>query len=196
MAMINCPECGKEVSDKAKTCPNCGAPIAPQKEFKTEEPSSQPLSYRYRKMEDKSKTQICKHCKSEIPKDAKVCPVCKRNIKGGHGCLMSILIFIIILCGGFAAAINMNDSVQKSVSGVTDTSEYITLDEYNQINTGMSYEEVKAIVGSEGTVSSEAESNGYKIVIVTWYGNGTAGSNANVTFTNDKVTAKAQIGLQ
>lgn len=27
MALIKCPECGKEVSDKAKTCPNCGYPI-------------------------------------------------------------------------------------------------------------------------------------------------------------------------
>lgn len=27
MALINCPECGKQVSTQAKTCPNCGAPI-------------------------------------------------------------------------------------------------------------------------------------------------------------------------
>lgn len=27
MALINCPECGKEVSDKASSCPNCGYPI-------------------------------------------------------------------------------------------------------------------------------------------------------------------------
>lgn len=27
MAMMNCPECGREVSDKAKSCPNCGTPI-------------------------------------------------------------------------------------------------------------------------------------------------------------------------
>ena len=24
MALIKCSECGKEISDKAKTCPNCG----------------------------------------------------------------------------------------------------------------------------------------------------------------------------
>lgn len=29
MALIKCPECGKEISDKALTCPNCGNPIAP-----------------------------------------------------------------------------------------------------------------------------------------------------------------------
>lgn len=27
MALISCPECGKDVSDKAPTCPNCGVPI-------------------------------------------------------------------------------------------------------------------------------------------------------------------------
>lgn len=27
MAMIKCPECGKEISDKAEKCPNCGCPI-------------------------------------------------------------------------------------------------------------------------------------------------------------------------
>ena len=27
MALINCPECGKEISDKAIACPNCGNPI-------------------------------------------------------------------------------------------------------------------------------------------------------------------------
>ena len=28
MALINCNECGREVSDKAQSCPSCGAPIA------------------------------------------------------------------------------------------------------------------------------------------------------------------------
>lgn len=27
MALINCPECQKEISDKVKTCPHCGFPI-------------------------------------------------------------------------------------------------------------------------------------------------------------------------
>ena len=30
MALINCTECGKEISDKAATCPNCGAPVTVQ----------------------------------------------------------------------------------------------------------------------------------------------------------------------
>ncbi len=27
MALIKCPECGKEISDKAKTCIGCGCPL-------------------------------------------------------------------------------------------------------------------------------------------------------------------------
>ena len=27
MALINCPDCGKEFSDKATACPNCGCPL-------------------------------------------------------------------------------------------------------------------------------------------------------------------------
>ena len=28
MALIRCPECGGEVSDKARACPKCGAPVS------------------------------------------------------------------------------------------------------------------------------------------------------------------------
>lgn len=31
MALVKCPECGKEISDKAASCPNCGCPAS---EFK------------------------------------------------------------------------------------------------------------------------------------------------------------------
>ena len=30
MALIKCPECGKEISDKAISCPGCGAPMGQQ----------------------------------------------------------------------------------------------------------------------------------------------------------------------
>ena len=28
MALINCKECGKQISDQAAACPNCGVPVA------------------------------------------------------------------------------------------------------------------------------------------------------------------------
>ena len=40
MALINCEECGKEISDKAASCPGCGAPVAMSE--KTTKESNQP----------------------------------------------------------------------------------------------------------------------------------------------------------
>ena len=32
MTLIKCPECGKEISDNANKCPNCGNPMYVKKE--------------------------------------------------------------------------------------------------------------------------------------------------------------------
>ena len=34
MSLINCPECGKEISDRANSCPNCGYPIKETAKYK------------------------------------------------------------------------------------------------------------------------------------------------------------------
>ena len=43
MALIKCPECGKEISDKAKSCPHCGFPIEQKDNPTTKEESGNPL---------------------------------------------------------------------------------------------------------------------------------------------------------
>jgi hypothetical protein len=44
MALINCPECGCEVSDQAVACPSCGYPVADGVEPQTQAPISRPAS--------------------------------------------------------------------------------------------------------------------------------------------------------
>jgi predicted amidophosphoribosyltransferase len=39
MALINCPECNKEISDMAESCPHCGFPIAKKAPLKPALPS-------------------------------------------------------------------------------------------------------------------------------------------------------------
>jgi len=46
MALITCPECGREISDKAVSCPGCGAPVAGNSQTHAEKPRS--LSYNRR----------------------------------------------------------------------------------------------------------------------------------------------------
>lgn len=54
MAMIKCPECGQEISDKAKKCVHCGKVL----------------------IEDKPATKVCSDCGKENPIDATECVHC------------------------------------------------------------------------------------------------------------------------
>lgn len=121
--------------------------------------------------------------------------MCKRSLKG-HGCLAAIIAVIVVIGGGVVGTTAIMDTAQKELSGVSNESEYITLDEFNQIQSGMTYEQVVEIVGSEGNPTVQSDGAGTSYQMYTWYGNGTAGSNANVTFLNGTVTSKAQIGLK
>lgn len=144
-------------------------------------------------------TRKCPTCGNEIYKDAVFCPKCGCAVKKknkGCGCLIGIIVFIIIACGTLVISIGLNKSVQSNISGAKNESEYITLAEFEQIQSGMSYSEVCNIVGSKGTESAVSSVAGTTTKIVTWYGNGLAGSNANVTFQNDSVIGKAQVGLK
>ena len=60
MALIKCPECGKEVSDKAVTCPNCGLGIREyiEEEYRRELEKQQQATADIKKQEAESKAQF------------------------------------------------------------------------------------------------------------------------------------------
>jgi hypothetical protein len=72
----------------------------------------------------------------------------------------------------------------------------MSLAEFSAIQSGMSYAQVVAIVGGDGTVLSESDLAGYHTVMYKWDGDGSLGANANVLFQNDGEVTKAQYGLQ
>lgn len=55
MALINCKECGGQISDTASFCPHCGAPV--------------------------SKDVFCPDCGAKVPEGDSFCPQCGRNLK-------------------------------------------------------------------------------------------------------------------
>lgn len=91
MSMIQCHECGKDISDTANACPHCGAPLK----------------------NDTTETKICPYCKTKNNKDASICKACHKDISklgmagetlkatgdviSGCGCLATIIGVIIII---------------------------------------------------------------------------------------------------
>ena len=72
----------------------------------------------------------------------------------------------------------------------------ISKGEFDQITTGMTYEQVTAIVGGPGEVSSESEVLGIKTTIYSFKGEGSIGANAVISFQDGKVLIKSQVGLK
>lgn len=154
-------------------------------------------------------TKTCKHCKSTIPKGAKVCPYCRKKQSGKGKTILIVIIVIIVIAaigsGNNSSSSNDNSSIpasnnntntnvastesfsEKEVSGLTE-------EKFNKIETGMSYDEVVAIIGEDGTNISESEVAGIKTVIYEWTSSEKWG-NANITFQDGKVINKAQFGV-
>ena len=72
----------------------------------------------------------------------------------------------------------------------------ITLDEYNQCQTGMSYQECVEIIGGEAEPLAETNILDMNSSVYVWYGGSDGISNATLYFTNGKLTTKAQMGLK
>lgn len=138
--------------------------------------------------------KICKDCGTEVSKSAKVCPKCGRKMESP---ILRILIGCIILIIGIASLATDMSEMTSNQSETAETSK-ITLEKFNQIQTGMTYQEVVGIIGEEGTVLSETDimnDEQYKTTMYYWYGEDGI-SNANVTIQGGKVISKAQIGLE
>lgn len=66
MALIKCPECGKEISESAVSCPNCGIQLNNKK--------------------------FCKFCSASIDKDCIICPRCGKQVESLGGDDRNIII--------------------------------------------------------------------------------------------------------
>ncbi len=94
MSLINCKECGKQISDKAKKCPHCGV---------------------------ENNLVTCPECKKMIESSLNVCPNCGYEIKKGQdkrkfstGIVIWIII-CIISCFGMAF---LNFFVKTDINGL------------------------------------------------------------------------------
>lgn len=91
-----------------------------------------------------------------------------------------------ITSGGNSGASN---TAPKDTSGVN-------MENYSKIQTGMSYEEVVAILGKQGEEMSSNDIGGYRTIMYKWDGDTGFGANMNAMFQNGKLIQKAQFGLK
>lgn len=70
----------------------------------------------------------------------------------------------------------------------------VSMSAFMLLNNKMSLEEVRIILGSRGELSSSASGGGYSFEIYTWTTR--AGSILTVSFDNDRLTGKSQVGLR
>lgn len=66
------------------------------------------------------KTKKCKYCKTEIPADAKVCPQCRKKLKGGKLKWVVIIILVFAIIGAVSGG---NDSKSGNSTTASSTSE-------------------------------------------------------------------------
>lgn len=73
------------------------------------------------------KTKTCKYCQSEIPKKAKVCPVCRKKQSGLLTCIAVAFIIMIILTPALVKNSDNqkeDEQLENSVFTVGDSTEY------------------------------------------------------------------------
>lgn len=87
-----------------------------------------------------------------------------------------------------------NDAVtNKAQTGLMDMDAGITMDKYNQIQNGMTYDQVKEILG-EGQILSETKIMDMTSIVYEYINKD--GSNANFTFDANGMSMKAQFNLK
>lgn len=89
--------------------------------------------------------------------------------------------------------------IESEVEEILAPKNTITLEKFNQLQTGMSYKQAVSILGEEGEVMSESSfgSGQYTThtIMYTWKGGGFM-ANMNAMFQNGQMISKAQLGLK
>ena len=84
-------------------------------------------------MSDESHTKICKYCNYEIPKRAKVCPMCRKR-QGSSALLVAFVLFIL-----FFSIVLVTSGIHRSSMSVTNSNGAFTVQ--NETTTEMTQTE-------------------------------------------------------
>lgn len=90
------------------------------------------------------------------------------------------------------------NKAQFGLEGEDSKGVSITIDEFNKIQNGMTYDQVKEIIGGDGDITSETGEAGTSMhtVMYEYPGEGGLGANASLMFQGGKLMNKSQFGLE
>jgi len=106
---------------------------------------------------------------------------------------MRKLLFVLVVSVMFIAFGGCSDSPSP-----TGSEAKISKAEFDKIKVGMSYEDVKEIIGGECTLESESGDKGTSLYTVMYGcdGEGELGANVQLMFQGGKLESKTQMGLR
>ena len=158
----------------------------------------------------------CPRCKNIVNDGNLICDRCGAKLKN-RGNMNAVYILFIVIFSAIIVGIVIWYIVEGNKSSLADESSYsagnesaisttagydpskvvITLKEFNQIENGMTYEEVRDIIGGDGILVSEVgEKNSVNhCVLYKWEGKD-SWTNAQFTFEDGKLYCKSQYGLE
>jgi hypothetical protein len=84
----------------------------------------------------------------------------------------------------------------SSTSSPSSSKSALTMEKYNQIKNGMSYKDVVAIIGSEGTETMSSGEGKYKVMSYQWKGDDDKYEYIYAVFMGDKLSSKTQANLK
>lgn len=174
MAFVKCTKCGTKISNVTNgiiKCPSCGHTMK----------LAAPGGNKQQNAQIQEKTQQkpakkCKHCKSDMPVDAKICPQCRK--KQGGGCLKPVLIcfavfigltLLVSMFGGESDEENVESGKEKiahrsDMYGVSDG-------DIKDIESPISVQEVRNDVTGKWRVAKIAENIDIEKYVLSYYEN-------------------------
>lgn len=208
MALIKCYECGREISDKASACPNCGAPVIENNSLNRLQQTPEETKRQNQNVSTWGIGSVVLGGASLImPYFASVflVPIAfvlglisyRKNAQklGSVGMIISFL----GLCSIIYVSMQMNEIIKNPFGNLgiepSKSSEtlLVTMDKYKNIKVGMNYFDVTSLLGKNGEKLSESLITGFSTTLYSWINSD--GSNIILMFQNGNLIYKAQLGL-
>ena len=149
MALIKCPNCGTDVSDKAKQCPNCGEILQTQKVV-----------------------IMCEECGCELEDNATICPKCgcpvpeseeQKKKRKKKKIIISVIVILFVILAIIAIVCAVNVTKQKKAEEAAAAAEAARVQEANDYAANLELASFTMLTGA-----STAEEAGTLIHDV-WY---------------------------